>query len=110
EKANADPWFFALGQTNALGFNNQILIFLGFAIVGALVLARTRWGYETFATGGNEMAAGYAGIRTNWVRMRAYLISALCATTAGMMAVAQDRGITAQYGQGLELIVIAAVI
>lgn len=110
EKADADPWFFALGQTNAFGFNNQIIIFAIFALVGAVVLARTRWGYETFATGGNEMAAGYAGIRTNWVRMRAYLISALCATTAGMMAVAQDRGISAQYGQGLELIVIASVI
>lgn len=110
EKADADPWFFALGSTNELGFNNQILIFIVFAVVGALVLARTRWGYETFATGGNEMAASYAGIRTNWVRMRAYLISSFCAATAGMMAVAQDRGISAQYGQGLELIVIASVI
>lgn len=110
EKAGADPWFFALGSTNQLGFNNQILIFVVFAVAGAIVLGRTRWGYETFATGGNEMAASYAGIPTNWVRMRAYLISALCATTAGMMAVAQDRGISAQYGQGLELIVIASVI
>ena len=25
--------------------------------IGAVVLAKTRWGYETFATGGNEQAA-----------------------------------------------------
>ena len=65
------------------------------AVVGAVVLAKTRWGYETFATGGNEQAAIYAGIPTRWVRIRAYLLSSLCATLAGLMAVAQDKGVTA---------------
>ena len=78
--------------------------------IGALVLAKTRWGYETFATGGNEQAAIYAGIPTRWVRIRAYLLSSLCATLAGLMAVAQDKGVTAQSGLSAELIVIAAVI
>lgn len=109
-KANNDPWFFALGQTNALGFNNQIFIFLVIAAIGAVVLARMRWGYETFATGGNELASGYAGMNTNWIRMRAYILSALCATIAGLMAVAQNRGLGPAEGQGLELTVIASVI
>ena len=74
------------------------------------MLAKTRWGYETFATGGNEQAAVYAGIPTNWVRIRAYLLSSLCATLAGADDVAQDKGVTAQSGLGAELIVIAAVI
>ena len=56
--------FFQLGETNVLGFNNQIAIFVVVAVVGAYVLAKTRWGYETFATGGNEQAAIYAGIPT----------------------------------------------
>ena len=75
-----------------------------------IVLAKTRWGYETFATGGNEQAAIYAGIPTHWVRIRAYLLSSLCATLAGLMAVAQDKGVTPQYGLSAELIVIASVI
>ena len=74
------------------------------------MLAKTRWGYETFATGGNEQAAIYAGIPTRWVRIRAYLLSSLCATIAGLMAVAQDKGISPQSGLSAELIVIAAVI
>ncbi len=110
QKADGDPWFFAIGQNNGLGFNNQILIFLLFGLIGAVVLARMRWGYETFATGGNELASGYAGIPTDWVRMRAYIISAFCATIAGLMAVTQDRGTGAASGQGLELVVIASVI
>ena len=109
-KAKSDPWFFAIGETNAWGFNNQILIFIVIAIIGAILLGKTRIGYETYAVGGNEQAAGYAGLATRWIRMRAYLLSALCATIAGLMNVAQDKGITSQYGQGAELIVIAAVI
>jgi len=110
QKSAADPWFFRLGETNALGFNNQILIFALVAVLGAVALAKTRQGYETAAVGGNEQAARYAGIATARVRIRSYVISALAATLAGLMNVAQDKGITSQNGQGAELIVIAAVI
>ena len=109
-KAAEFPLFFSLGEGNVLGFNNQIPIAIVVAAIGAYVLGKTRWGYETFATGGNEQAAVYAGIPTHWVRIRAYLLSALCATIAGLMAVAQDKGTTSQSGLGAELIVIAAVI
>ncbi|TIL58026.1 MAG: ABC transporter permease [Mesorhizobium sp.] len=109
-KATGHPGFFHLGETNLLGFNNQIVIFLVVAVIGAYVLAKTRWGYETFATGGNEQAASYAGIPTNWVRIRAFLISSLCAALAGLMSAAQDKGVTPLYGVSGELTVIAAVI
>lgn len=109
-KAKEHPEFFTLGENNAWGFNNQVFVFAVFAIIGMILLAKTTVGYQTFATGGNELASAYSGIATRWVRMRAYLLSALCATVAGMMQVAQDRALIAQSGQGLELIVIAAVI
>ncbi|MCL2429529.1 MAG: ABC transporter permease, partial [Alphaproteobacteria bacterium] len=108
-KAAADGFFF-IGDTGPGGINNQIWLLLGFAAAGALVLGRTRWGLQTQATGGNPMAAGYAGIATDRVRMRGFVVSALCATVAGLMNVAQDRTVTSQYGFGAELIVIAAVI
>jgi ribose transport system permease protein len=109
-KAEQHAAFFQISETNSLGFNNQIAIFLAVAALGAVVLAKTRWGYETFATGGNEQAALYAGIPTRWVRIRAYIISSLCATLAGLMAIAQDKGVTSQFGLSAELIVIASVI
>ncbi|WP_331376844.1 ABC transporter permease [Sinorhizobium chiapasense] len=109
-KAKDYPLFFHLGESNVLGFNNQIIIFAVVATVGAFVLAKTRWGYETFATGGNEQAAVYAGIPTNWVRIRAYLISSLSATLAALLSAAQDKGVTPLYGVTWELTVIASVI
>ena len=110
DRAAEYPRFFHLGEANALGFNNQILVFALVATVGAYVLAKTRWGYETFATGGDEQAAIYAGIPTRWVRIRAYLISSLCATLAALLSAAQDKGVTPLYGVTWELTVIAAVI
>jgi ribose transport system permease protein len=110
DKAKSFPEFFTIGENNSWGFNNQVYVFALFAIVGIFLLAKTRIGYQTFATGGNELASTYAGIPTRWVRMRAYLMSAFCATIGGLMQVAQDRGMIAQSGLGLELIVIASVI
>jgi ribose transport system permease protein len=110
DKAAHDGWFFGIGETNALGFNSQIIVFLVIAVIGMFLLAKTGLGYETQAVGGNAQAAGYAGIPTRWVRMRSYLLSAITATIAGLMNVAQDKGMTSQVGFGAELIVIAAVI
>ena len=110
EKAVHDHWFFAIGETNALGFNSQIPIFLIVAVIGMIALGKTRAGYQTYAVGGNLQAAGYAGIATQRVRMRSYVLAALTASLAGLMNIAQDKGITSQVGQGAELIVIAAVI
>ncbi|HYM99167.1 MAG TPA: ABC transporter permease, partial [Aestuariivirgaceae bacterium] len=109
-KAKEHPEFFFLGENNAWGLNNQAFVFAVFAGIGMVLLAKTKIGYQTFSTGGNELASAYAGIPTHWVRMRAFLLSAFCATVAGMMQVAQDRALIAQSGQGLELIVIASVI
>ncbi|MDO8360297.1 MAG: ABC transporter permease [Devosia sp.] len=110
DKGNDAPLFFGLGETNAFGFNNQIVVALIVIVVGAFVLAKTRWGYEAFATGGNEQAAVYAGIPTRWVRIRGYVISSLLATLAGLLSAAQDKGVTPLYGLGWELTVIASVI
>lgn len=105
-----DFGIFALGESNALGFNNQILIFLVVALIGGVLLAFTRWGYETYAVGGNAMAADYAGISSRRVRIRGFVLSSLCATLAGLMAVFQDKGVNSGYGVGHELIVISAVV
>ncbi|HUH48466.1 MAG TPA: ABC transporter permease, partial [Mycoplana sp.] len=110
DKAAEYPLLFRLGETNVIGFNNQIVIFAVVAAIGAIVLAKTRWGYETFATGGNEQAAVYAGIPTPWVRIRAYVISSLCATLAALLSAAQDKGVTPLYGVSWELTVIASVV
>ena len=109
-KAGEFPAFFHLGEINAFGFNNQIILFIIAAAIGAVALAYTTIGWTTYATGGNEQAARYAGINTRFVRMRSYVLSSLCAVTAGLMSVAQNKDADPLAGFGLELIAISSVI
>src|ERR1700683_1782942 len=109
-KAQGYGDFFRLGEDNAFGFNNQIVVFVAIAAVAAITLAWTSIGWTTYATGGNEQAARYAGINTRFVRMRSYVLSSLCAVIAGLMNVAQSKDADPQFGIGAELIAIASVI
>ncbi len=109
-KADGAPTFFRLGELNAFGFNNQIIVFVVIAAIGAATLAYTPIGWTTYATGGNEQATRYAGVNTRFVRMRSYVLSSLCAVTAGLMNVAQSKDADPQFGLGAELVVIASVI
>ncbi len=109
-KAGDYPAFFHLGEINALGFNNQIILFVIIAVVAAAALAYTTIGWTTYSVGGNEQAARYAGINTRFVRMRSYVLSSLCAVIAGLMSVAQNKDADPLAGFGLELIAISSVI
>jgi ribose transport system permease protein len=62
------------------------------------------------ASGGNRRAADYAGINTNRVRVIALMLSALCATMAGIINVAFFRSFNPVAGQFRELDAIASVI
>ena len=109
-KAGNYPAFFRLGEINAFGFNNQIILFVIIAVIAAAALAYTTIGWTTYSVGGNEQAARYAGINTRFVRMRSYVLSSLCAVIAGLMNVAQNKDADPLAGFGLELIAISSVI
>ena len=109
-KAGAYPAFFRLGEINVFGFNSQIILFVIIAAIAAAALAYTTIGWTTYSVGGNEQAARYAGINTRFVRMRSYVLSSLCAVTAGLMSVAQNKDADPLAGFGLELIAISSVI
>jgi ribose transport system permease protein len=109
-KAGDYPAFFHLGEINALGFNNQIILFIIIALIAAIALAYTAIGWTTYSVGGNEQAARYAGINTRFVRMRSYVLSSLCAVIAGLMSVAQNKDADPLAGFGLELIAISSVV
>jgi ribose transport system permease protein len=80
------------------------------AVMCGVVLAYGPFGQEVYATGGNIRAAGYAGIKTNRVRIIALMLSALCATMAGIINVAYFRSFNPVAGQFRELDAIASVI
>ena len=88
----------------------QTLWMLLVALLAGIVLAYTPFGQKVYATGGNIRAAAYAGINTNRVRFTALMLSALCATMAGIINVAYFRSFNPVAGQFRELDAIASVI
>jgi len=80
------------------------------AVLAGIVLAYTPFGLKVCAAGGNVRAAAYAGINTNRVRFIALMLSALCATMAGIINVAYFRSFNPVAGQFRELDAIASVI
>jgi ribose/xylose/arabinose/galactoside ABC-type transport system permease subunit len=81
------------------------------AIVGAVVLAYTRFGYHIYATGGNLQAARNTGINTDRVKIACFaitgaLVAVISVITVGWLGAASSQG----YGGAFELQVIAATI
>lgn len=97
-------------STRVFGIPLIILLTLLIGILAHIVLTRTRFGREIFATGGNPVAAQLAGIRSNRVIIKAYVISGLCAALGGLMITARLEAGAATAGFGYELIVISAVV
>lgn len=79
-------------------------------VIGAIVLARTKYGRQVLATGGNRTAAEYTGIRTKRIKFTVLLVSAVIASIAGMLYAGRLQSGRFQWGDGDELSAIAAVI
>jgi ribose transport system permease protein len=79
-------------------------------VLGAVVLAKTRYGRQVLATGGNRIAAEYSGVNTKRITFTVMLVSSLVASVAGMLYAGRLESGRYQWGDGDELSVIAAVI
>lgn len=81
-----------------------------FVAVGVVVLARTKFGRQVLATGGNRVAADFTGINTKRITFQVLLLSGLVASVAGMLYAGRLQSGRFQWGAGDELSAIAAVI
>jgi ribose transport system permease protein len=79
-------------------------------VLGAVVLAKTRYGRQVLATGGNRIAAEYSGVNTKRITFTVLLVSSLVASVTGMLYAGRLESGRYQWGDGDELSVIAAVI
>ena len=105
-----DTWFGIFGQGSALGIPVPILIFVALAALLGIILAKTPFGRQVYAVGGNGTAATFSGIKRARVVFLCYVISAFCVAIAGLIQASRSLGSQNTVGQGLELDVLAAVI
>jgi ribose transport system permease protein len=88
-----------------------LLVWTAIAVViGGIVLAKTRYGRQVLATGGNRTAAEFTGVNTKRIKFQVLLVSGIVAALAGMLYAGQLQSGRYQWGTGDELSAIAAVI
>ncbi len=77
---------------------------------GALLLNKTMFGRHVLATGGNETAALYSGVKTKRIKMLVFVISGILAALAGILYTGRLHGARYTLGENDLMVVIAAVI
>ena len=108
----------ALGNTGFdwLGFNSLLGVPIGVwvlvvvGIAASLLLNRTVYGRWLYASGGNERAAELSGVPVRQVKIRAYVLSGVCAAIAGVILTSELTSAGPTQGTSYELTAIAAVV
>ncbi len=87
-----------------------IVWFVLFVIIASLVMRRARYGNWVYATGGSRDAALAQGVRTNFVIITNFVITAVLAGFAGLVQFASRPAVDPLRGEGWELIGVAACV
>jgi rhamnose transport system permease protein len=88
----------------------SVAIFLGLAILFALVLHGTKFGRQLYAIGNNEEAAKYSGVPIGRIKFLIFVLSGFIAAFAGLVLAARFGSTRPDNGTGLELAVITATV
>ena len=92
------------------GIPYPIYVFAIVAIVGTIILRRTRFGRYCFAIGSNESVARYSAIKVDRIKTLTYILQGLCVSLATLLYVPRLGSASASTGVLWELEAIAAVI
>lgn len=106
----ATPLMRYLAADRILGVPVAVFVWAAISIVISAILARTSFGKAIYATGNREAAAYLSGIRTRWVIVGAFVISGLCAASAGMLLAGYSNKAYQGMGNAYLLPAIAAVV
>lgn len=89
-----------------------ILLFwaVGATVVGYIVLNNTSYGRRILATGGNATSAKYSGVRVNKITVLAFIYNGCLAAIAGTLYAGRAHSARWDFGSGVEMNVIAAVV
>ena len=86
------------------------IAFIVLAVVGQIVLKKTKFGTYIYATGANRKSAELSGIDTNKVRMAVYIITGTLCGLAAVFQIGRVGSVTTDLGTGMEFEIIAAVV
>ena len=104
-----NSWVFKMGASIGK-IPVQVIIMFALFIIAYIVLKKTKFGYEVYATGGNKRAAQLAGINTDRIKLTCFIITGMLTALAALISIAYLKSVPTTAGEGREMDVIAAVI
>ncbi|RWR07342.1 ABC transporter permease [Paenirhodobacter populi] len=102
--------FFWLGRGTLMGLPVPGIIAVLIAVLGFIVLWRTRYGRQVVAVGSNLEAARRVGMPARWILCSVYMVSGIACAVAGLLIAARLGSGSSNAAVGFEMQVIAAVV
>jgi ribose/xylose/arabinose/galactoside ABC-type transport system permease subunit len=99
-----------ISATHVGPISGSLVILVVAAVVAALVLKRSSFGQRLYATGLNDEAAAYSGVRVGLVRSATYFVSALFAALGGLLLASYTGFADSGAGGTLHLQSVAAAV
>lgn len=104
-----NSWVFKMGASIGKLPVQVIILFVLF-IIAYIVLKKTKFGFEVYATGGNNRAAQLAGIDVKKIKMICFILSGMLTALAGLISISYLKSVPTTAGESREMDVIASVI
>jgi ribose transport system permease protein len=102
--------FIALGMGSPLGLTMPLWYMIVLVPLAIWVLAKTRFGYHVYATGGNREGARLHGVKVDRITIISFVLVALASALAGVVYAARLNAAVPQAVNGLNLRVIAGAV
>ncbi len=96
--------------SNVAGIPVGLLILIVLAVIFAVLLKRTAFGWHVFSIGGNEKAAKLSGVKVEKVKILVYMISGICSAIVAVIASSQLAASHPATGESWEMNAIAAAV
>jgi simple sugar transport system permease protein len=102
---------FLASEITQYNFKVKVLWWIGLTLVGAWLLAKTRFGNWIYSAGGDPVAARNIGVPVARTKILLFMMTSATAALMGTITALELRSIQAQEGIGLEFIfIICAVV
>lgn len=100
----------AIGAFNIFGITITPIAFVIVLVLFAVVLKKTRFGRNLYATGGNYKVAHLAGIKVEFYKFIIFVILGICAALSAILLCVRIKAGSALYGKDLSLYCVAATV
>lgn len=105
-----NPWWDLMGMGNILGLPFSFALLIVVALVGHVLMTRSRPGWRMMAIGGSRRSAHNIGLPVKGLICAAYTISGMLCGLAGVLYAARLSGAGSDTGIGMEIMALTAAV